>query len=103
MVFASLAFMACDSKKEVKEEVVANASVTMKIEGMTCAQGCAAFIENELSESKGIASASVDFETGICQVKFDSTQVKPLEMESKIEGLNNSAYQAEIQESTAQL
>ena len=36
--------------------------VTLKIEGMTCAHGCAATIEKNLNNTEGVAKAKVDFD-----------------------------------------
>ena len=44
----------------------------MKIEGMTCAIGCAASIEKKLNRTTGIVSATVDFESKTALVAYDA-------------------------------
>ncbi|GIQ59381.1 hypothetical protein Flavo103_25170 [Flavobacterium collinsii] len=44
-----------------------------KIEGMTCAMGCAKTIEKELSNLDGVEKATVNFEKKTATVVFDKT------------------------------
>ena len=78
----------CQSKKpETKtppaqqEEVIinvnSNAAVSMTIEGMVCAMGCAAVIEKKLNATPGIAKASVDFPSKKALIEFDDAQITP--------------------------
>lgn len=46
--------------------------MTMSIEGMVCAVGCAAMIEKNLNQTAGIKKAKVDFETKKATLIFDS-------------------------------
>ncbi|BFM43450.1 hypothetical protein CFS9_20910 [Flavobacterium sp. CFS9] len=46
---------------------------SFKIEGMTCAMGCAKTIEKELSNLDGVEKATVDFEKKTATVVFDKT------------------------------
>ena len=46
---------------------------SFKIEGMTCAMGCAKTIEKELSHLDGVEKATVDFEKKTATVVFDKT------------------------------
>lgn len=48
-------------------------AATFKIEGMTCAVGCAKTIQEELSDSDGVQSAEVDFDKKLATVTFDKT------------------------------
>ena len=57
---------------ETTQEVVKNSLMTMSIEGMTCAMGCARAIENELKNVEGVSSAVVDFESATASVEFNS-------------------------------
>lgn len=58
-------------KKEIAPENLQ--AVTFKIEGMTCAVGCAKTIQEELSDSDGVQSAEVDFDKKLATVTFDKT------------------------------
>lgn len=62
-------------QKEIAAENVQTAS--FKIEGMTCAVGCAKTIEKELSELNGVEKATVDFEKKTATVIFDKTIQNP--------------------------
>ena len=57
---------------DTTQEVVKNSLMTMSIEGMTCAMGCALAIENELKNVEGVSSAVVDFESATASVEFNS-------------------------------
>lgn len=48
-------------------------AVSLSIEGMMCAIGCAATIEKNLEKTPGVVTASVDFEAKKGWVIFDST------------------------------
>lgn len=64
-------------QEEVTTMVASNASVSMTIEGMVCAMGCAAVIEKKLNATPGIAKASVDFPSKKALIEFDDTQITP--------------------------
>lgn len=46
----------------------------LKIEGMTCALGCAKMIESKLARTEGVDSVKVDFEKKFAFVSYDHTQ-----------------------------
>lgn len=57
-----------------KKEIVAAVkpeTASFKIEGMTCAMGCAKTIEEKLADMDGVQNAKVDFETKMATVNFD--------------------------------
>jgi copper chaperone CopZ len=60
---------------DIKKEVAVAAkplTASFKIEGMTCAMGCAKTIENKLSKMDGVQKAVVDFDKKEAAVNFDS-------------------------------
>ncbi|MGB1449070.1 MAG: heavy-metal-associated domain-containing protein [Flavobacteriaceae bacterium] len=63
--------------EEVKNVVTANTTVSMTIEGMVCAMGCAAVIEKKLNATPGIAKATVDFPSKNALIQFDDQQLNP--------------------------
>lgn len=67
-------------QEEITTSVNSNATVSMTIEGMVCAMGCAAVIEKKLNATPGIAKASVDFPSKKALIKFDNTQITPNEI-----------------------
>ena len=46
------------------------------ISGMMCKMGCAKAIENNLNKMEGVQNASVDFETSIATVLYNSSFLK---------------------------
>lgn len=73
-------------KKENKP--VADAKkATMKIDGMTCAMGCAKTIENKLVGLDGVQKAAVDFDAKTATIEYDGA-VQSIESLSKtVEGV----------------
>ena len=59
------------------EKIAKLETASFNIEGMTCAIGCAKTIEKELSETKGVQKATVDFDKKEATVSFDSTKQTP--------------------------
>ena len=64
-------------KEEAATVVVSNATVSMTIEGMVCAMGCAAVIEKKLNATHGISKARVDFPSKNALIEFDDAQINP--------------------------
>jgi mercuric ion binding protein len=62
-------------KKEIAAENLQTANFT--IEGMTCAVGCAATIQEELTVLDGVQTAKVDFDKKLATVTFDKTVQTP--------------------------
>ncbi len=62
-------------KKEIESTNLQEAS--FKIEGMTCAIGCAKTIEEELNGLDGVKTAKVNFETKLASISFDKTLLTP--------------------------
>ena len=62
--------------------------VTLKIEGMTCAHGCAATIEKNLNKTDGVAKASVDFDAKTATISYDAHKLSKESLSSVIEGSN---------------
>ncbi|WP_420570753.1 heavy-metal-associated domain-containing protein [Kordia sp.] len=64
-------------KKEVsKEDLAANYNkAEFKIDGMTCAIGCAKRIEGKLAAMEGVKSAKVDFEQKLAMVEYNDAKV----------------------------
>ena len=69
-----------------------NSTVMLTIDGMTCEVGCAAVIEEELSEMEGIELAEIDFETKVATVSYNNSTINDKEMVKMIEGLNDKQY-----------
>lgn len=75
-----------ETPKVKKEIAAANLqTATFKIEGMTCAIGCAKTIEEELSKLDGVQKATVDFDKKLATVTFDKTIQNPESLTKVVE------------------
>ncbi|MFV5694549.1 heavy-metal-associated domain-containing protein [Flavobacterium sp. LB3P122] len=70
-------------KKEIASANLQTAS--FKVEGMTCAIGCAKTIESELSGLDGVQKATVDFDKKLATVTFDKTVQNPESLTKVVE------------------
>lgn len=70
-------------KKAILDKKLTTAS--FKIEGMTCAIGCAKTIEKELSATAGVQKATVDFEKKEAVILFDATKQTPEKLVKLVE------------------
>lgn len=107
VAFTGILF-ACSSEskevtEEVKKEVVANAETNFGLEGMTCAHGCAARIEDKLNKMEGVADAKVDFEAKTAWVSFDNNVTSEAKFTEMIEGLNDNQYKVVKEASTTKV
>jgi periplasmic mercuric ion binding protein len=95
LAIATLAIVSCKKEAETsstnvtattevkKNKPVAEAKkATMKIDGMTCAMGCAKTIENKLVGLDGVQKATVDFDKKEATIDYDA-QVQTIETLSK--------------------
>lgn len=73
-----------ENNTEKSEKAVALKKIEVKIEGMTCAIGCAKTIESKLSKTAGIESATVNFEEKLGEITFDSNQISKEEITKQI-------------------
>jgi copper chaperone CopZ len=65
------------SKVKMEIESTNLQEASFKIEGMTCAIGCAKTIEEELNGLDGVKTAKVNFETKLASISFDKTLLTP--------------------------
>jgi len=70
-----------------KEVTIASKPETasFKIEGMTCAMGCAKTIETKLSKLDGVQKATVDFDNKQATVDFDAAVLTPEKLTKTVE------------------
>lgn len=90
-------FFSCN-EKAVETKILAEnkAKVTMNIEGMVCAVGCAKKIEEEVAKMNGIAKSEVNFEEATANFEFDQSVMTPKEIEDFIDEMQGGQYQAKI-------
>ncbi|WP_055447527.1 cation transporter [Lacinutrix mariniflava] len=79
--------------KAAKAELDPNATYAkaeFKIEGMTCAMGCAKTIEKKMAKMEGVKSAIVDFDRQLAMVEYDEAKVTPTSLESTVTGVSDT-------------
>ena len=72
--------IAGSDETNTKKEVAVAAkpeTASFKIDGMTCAMGCAKTIESKLSKMNGVQKATVDFDKKQATVEFDAAVISP--------------------------
>lgn len=72
------------TKKEIAAAVKPE-TASFKIDGMSCAIGCAKTIEKELADMNGVQNAKVDFDTKQATVNFDADKVSSADLIKKVE------------------
>ena len=60
------------------------AKAEFKIDGMTCAMGCAKTIEKKMAKMDGVRSAKVDFKRELAMVEYDESMVTPKSLEDAV-------------------
>ncbi|WP_295338150.1 heavy-metal-associated domain-containing protein [Flavobacterium sp.] len=61
-------------------------TASFKIDGMTCAMGCAKTIEKKLAGMDGVQKATVDFDKKEATVEFDAAVLTPEKLYTTVEG-----------------
>ena len=77
-----------NSKKEVSVAAKPE-TVSFKIDGMTCAMGCAKTIENKLSKMNVVKKATVDFDKKQATVEFDAAVITPENLSKTVETIGD--------------
>lgn len=96
--FAFAAFTGCKDTASSAAAVTTNATekkeiaaathpetAVFKIDGMTCAMGCAKTIEEKLAKMDGVQKAAVDFETKTATVNFDLDKLEKSDLTKAVE------------------
>jgi copper chaperone CopZ len=73
-----------NTKKEVAVAAKPE-TASFKIDGMTCAMGCAETIESKLSKMNGVQKATVDFDKKQATVEFDAAVISPENLSKTVE------------------
>ena len=67
------------------------ATTSFKIDGMTCAIGCAKTIEKELTQTSGVKSATIDFDKKLAKVEYDTNSQSPENLVKIVEKTGDGA------------
>ena len=71
------------AKAEIDQDAT-YAKAEFKIEGMTCAMGCAKTIEKKIANMDGVKSAIVDFDKELAMVVYDEAKVTTKSLEETV-------------------
>jgi periplasmic mercuric ion binding protein len=66
-------------------------TASFKIEGMTCAMGCAKTIEAKLAKMDGVQKATVDFDKKEATIEFDASVLTPEKLVEAVETTGDGA------------
>lgn len=66
------------------------AKAEFKIEGMTCAMGCAKTIEKKIAKMEGVKSATVDFDRQLAMVEYDEAIVTHASLENTVTSVGDT-------------
>ena len=77
---------------EITENTTADnlSEASFSISGMTCKMGCAKTIEKNLSKMEGVQQASVDFETSLATVVYNSSILQTDDLVQTVTDSGNS-------------
>ncbi len=92
VLFVSLAFACSNATTEAEQNTTVTVSTTalasMGIDGMVCAAGCAAKIQDELASTEGVINCEVNFATELASIEYDPKVVSEQELIGAIEGVH---------------
>ena len=92
---AGLIEIAAPEEKQKKEVLAENkAEVKMAVEGMTCAMGCARYIEEKVEGMVGVVASTVNFDEKIATFEFDKTATSAEEIQEFISNIHDGQYKA---------
>jgi mercuric ion binding protein len=63
-------------------------TASFTIEGMSCEIMCAAKIQKELTATKGVQKATIDFEKKLATIEYDAAVTSPEKLIEKVEAVN---------------
>ena len=98
LAFAGLTLVGCKKEtvetqsaegvqKETTKTVAKAETTSFKIDGMTCAMGCAKTIESKLAGLDGVQKATVDFEKKTATVEYDAAMQTPEKLVETVEAV----------------
>lgn len=88
----TLSFLIGCGETDSTKNVVANASTSMKISGMTCQEMCAGRIEEKIARMEGVKSCEVDFDNEMATIFYDKKKVDIDEVIQKVGDMNDGQY-----------
>jgi copper chaperone CopZ len=89
-----ITFNGCSSGSATidKGEIVANATASFTVEGMTCEMGCAKTIEKKIAELPGVKKCNIDFEKKTAAMEIDDAKFSEKELLAAVADINGGQY-----------
>ena len=81
---------------DVAQEVVKSSEMSMSIEGMTCAMGCARAIEVELNNLKGVDAAEVNFKQAKATLTYNTALTTETTIVDFVNNYRKGAFKASV-------
>ncbi len=78
------------------DEVIANTSCSLIVEGMMCEKGCKTTIQQKLSNTKGVVACVVEYEEKTVVIDFDNNVVSSKELIQVVDEIANGIYKAAL-------
>jgi len=85
---------------DVDQQAVKSSSLSMNIEGMTCAMGCARALEVELNNLDGVEKAKVNFEDSNATLAYNASLTSETAIVAFVNSYRKGAFTATPQAST---
>ena len=91
-LLTGIVFVSCKKEAPVeiattKNEIAKVETTSFKIEGMTCAMGCAKTIENKLASLDGVQKATVNFDAKTATIEYDGNIQTPEKLSKTVEAV----------------
>ena len=93
--FIILSFLVLFSTISFAQNTVESNLMSVKIEGMHCANGCAMSIQKKLNNTDGILEANVDFTSSVAMIEYNSSTDQTAIL-SLINEMKGGAYEASL-------
>ncbi|MFT5010534.1 MAG: copper chaperone CopZ [Saprospiraceae bacterium] len=96
LIFSFFLITSCNESTSQSSRAVANSSVVISIQGMTCEKMCGGTVRKGLEKLKGVNSTELAFNPenpiDLVTVNFDSSKVSAEEMKEKVESIAGGIY-----------
>lgn len=86
----------CGEEIIKNDEVIANTSCSLIVEGMMCEKGCKSTIQQKLSNTNGVVACVVEYEEKTVVIDFDNNVVSSEELIQVVDEIANGIYKATL-------
>lgn len=86
----------CGEEIIKNDEILANTSCSLIVEGMMCEKGCKATIQQKLSSTNGVVACVVEYEEKMVVIDFDNNVVTSKELIKVVDEIAGGIYKASL-------